>query len=99
MIKYNDSRNFFRMMVNSNMEIEVADADAGRKLDAICRDLSATGMAVESDEPIEVGTDIVCRLEGASSELTGLTASAKIVRCDQEESGSYILGVEILEHL
>ncbi len=99
MIKYSDNRNFFRMMVNTNVEIEIADADAGRKLDAVCRDLSATGMAVESDEPIEVGSQIICKLEGASPELPALKASASVVRCDQEESGAYILGIEILEHL
>ncbi len=99
MIRYNDSRNFFRMMVNTNMEIEIADADAGRKLEAVCRDLSATGMAAETDEPIEIGTSLICRVEGASPELPALKASATVVRCSQEESGAYIIGIEILEHL
>lgn len=81
------------------MEIEIADADAGRKLEAICRDLSATGMAAETDEPIEVGSSLICRLQGASPELPGLKASAVVVRCTQENSGTYIIGIEILEHL
>lgn len=99
MIRYSDNRNFFRMMVNTNIEITISDADAGRKLDAVCRDLSATGMAVESDEPIEVGTNVICQLEGASPELPALKASATVVRCSQEEGGCYLLGVEIIEHL
>jgi c-di-GMP-binding flagellar brake protein YcgR len=99
MIRYNDNRDFFRMMVNTNIEIDIADADAGRKIDAVCRDLSATGMAVETDEPVEVGTSVICKLEGASPELPALKASATVVRCSQEESGSYLLGVEIIEHL
>ncbi|GHB58698.1 PilZ domain-containing protein [Psychrosphaera saromensis] len=99
MIRYSDNRNFFRMMVNTNIEIDIADADAGRKIDAVCRDLSATGMAVETDEPVEVGTSVVCKLEGASPELPALKASATVVRCSQEESGSYLLGIEIIEHL
>lgn len=100
MIKYSDNRNFFRMMVNTNIEIEISDADAGRKLDAVCRDLSATGMAVDSDEPIEAGTSVVCRLEGASPELPALKATATVVRCSQQEDGgSYLLGIEIIEYL
>ena len=81
------------------MEIEITDADAGRKLEAVCRDLSATGMAAETDEPIEVGTTVLVKVEGASPELPALKATASIVRCSQEESGAYILGVEVLDHL
>ena len=99
MIKYNDNRNFFRMLVNTNIEIEIADADAGRKLDAICRDLSATGLAIETDEPIEVGTQIICRVEGTSPELPALHALANVVRCQLEEPGVYTLGVEITEQM
>lgn len=99
MISYSDNRNFFRMMVNTNMEIEITDADAGRKLDAMCRDLSATGIAAETDEPIEVGSNIVCRVEGTSPELPALKASAIVVRCSQEDSGVYTIGIEIVEHL
>lgn len=99
MIQYNDSRGFFRMMVNARIEITIADADAGRTLDAICRDLSATGLAVEADEPIEVGTQVVCRLEGANPELMGLNAAAIVVRCLQEQDNTYLLGLEISEHL
>jgi len=99
MIKYDDNRNFFRMLVNTRIEVEIADADAGRKLDAICRDLSATGLAIEIDEPIEVGTKIVCRVEGSSPEFPALHAAATIVRCHQVEPGVYTLGAEITEQM
>ena len=99
MIRYSDNRNFFRMMVNTSMEIEISDADAGRTLDAMCRDLSATGISAELDEPIEVGTNVVCKVSGTSPELPALTASAVIVRCSQLESGNYTIGIEIIEHL
>ena len=97
MIKYNDNRNFFRMLVNTNIEIEIADVDAGRKLDAMCRDLSATGLAIETDEAIEVGTKLICRVEGASPELPALHALATVVRCQQVEPGLFTIGVEINE--
>lgn len=97
MIRYDDNRNFFRMMVNTDIEIHIADADAGRKITAVCRDLSATGMAIESDEHVEPGTDITCRVASSSPDIPALQATAKVVRCTPEDSGAYILGVEILE--
>lgn len=97
MIKYNDNRNFFRMMVNTNIVLEIADADAGRKVDAICRDLSATGMAIEADEAIDVGTKLTCLVEGTSPELPALHAVAQVVRCQEGENGIFTLGLEILE--
>ncbi|GAA0285915.1 PilZ domain-containing protein [Psychrosphaera haliotis] len=99
MIRYDDNRNFFRMMVNTSIEVEITDADAGRKVDAVCRDLSATGMAIETDEHIEPGTNIVCRVDGTSNNLPALHAKATVVRCNQEDSGAFMIGVEINEQL
>ncbi|GAB2992097.1 PilZ domain-containing protein [Psychrosphaera aestuarii] len=99
MIRYDDNRNFFRMMVNTSIEVEISDADAGRKIDAVCRDLSATGLAIETDEHIEPGTQIMCRVDGTNSDLPALQASATVVRCTLEESGVYTVGVEINEQL
>lgn len=97
MIQYDDNRNFFRMMVNTDIELEITDADAGRKIIAVCRDLSATGMAIESDEHVEPGTNLICRVASSSPEIPALQATATVVRCTEEDSGAYILGVEILE--
>jgi hypothetical protein len=99
MIKYDDNRNFFRMMVNTQIEILISDDDAGRKIPAICRDLSAIGMAIEVDEPIEVGTKIECKVESTSPGLPGLHAKATVVRCIPEEKGLFTVGVEITEQL
>ncbi len=99
MISYDDNRNFFRMMVNTNIEVEISDADAGRKITAICRDLSATGMAIEADEHIEPGTEVKCRVDSTSSDVQPLQASATVVRCTQEDSGVFMLGVEINQQM
>ncbi len=99
MIRYDDNRNFFRMMVNTSIEVEIADDDAGRKLTAICRDLSATGLAIETDEPIEPGTQLKCRVDSTIKDVPALQANAVVVRCIQEESGVFTLGVEISEQI
>ena len=46
MLNRNDKRNYFRMMVNADVSILINDPESGRELQGICRDLSATGMAM-----------------------------------------------------
>ena len=99
MIRYDENRGFFRMMVNTSIEVVISDDDASRKMTAVCRDLSATGMSIETDEPIEPGTKLKCRVESTINDVPALQASAVVVRCTQEDSGVYMLGVEISEQI
>ena len=99
MIRYSDNRNFFRMMVNTEMTLTIRQSDSERVLSAVCIDLSATGMAIEIDEPIEAGTELTCCVEAGNNELNALKAAARVIRCQQVDSGMYMLGVEITEHL
>jgi c-di-GMP-binding flagellar brake protein YcgR len=98
MLGYDDKRNFFRMMVNSPCQITVHDAESSRNLQAICRDISATGMSLEVEEPsIELGTQLTVQIESTSSQIPSLSASAKVVRCEAASDNSCIVGVEISE--
>lgn len=98
MLGYDDKRNFFRMMVNSPCQITVDDAESSRNLQAICRDISATGMSLEVEEPsIELGTQLTVQIESTSSQIPSLSASAKVVRCEAASDNSCIVGVEISE--
>ena len=51
MLGYDDKRNFFRMMVNSPCQLQITDDESSRTMQAMCRDISATGMSLEVDEP------------------------------------------------
>ena len=99
MVGYDDKRNFFRMMVNSNCSIQVQDDESMRSLPATCLDLSATGMSFELGEPIEEGTVVSARLESTNTQIPSLKANAKVIRCSQRDDSSYVLGVEIVEML
>ena len=57
-----DNRHFYRMMVNAEVKVMINDPEAARVIDGICRDLSASGMAVEIDEPLEMGTLVRIRI-------------------------------------
>jgi c-di-GMP-binding flagellar brake protein YcgR len=97
MLSRNDKRHFFRMMVNANVQILINDPESGREITGICRDLSATGMAVEIDEPLEMGTLLHLRLESTNSSIDSLDAHAKVIRCSQESEDLYQIGVLFIE--
>ena len=93
----NDHRHFYRMMVNAEVKLMINDPEAARVLDGVCRDLSASGMAVEVDEPLEMGTLIRVRLDSANASIPPLDASAKVMRCSQESEDIYQLGLAFME--
>lgn len=99
MVGYDDKRNFFRMMVNSDCLVQIEDDESSRDLSAICLDLSATGMSLETEEPIDAGTVISAKLESTNTQIPSLKAHAKVVRCSKQAERSFVLGVEILELL
>lgn len=97
MLSRNDKRHYFRMMVNSDVQMMINDPECGRVLSGICRDLSATGMSVEVDEPLEMGMMLHVRLESTNPSLLPLDAHAKVVRCGEEAEDIYLLGLLFVE--
>ena len=89
---YDDKRNFFRMMVNSTCELLIDDG-SNRTLNAVCKDLSATGMSLEVDEEIAADTLITVSIEASGSQIPALTARVKVVRCTPASDSLFIAGV------
>lgn len=97
MLTKGDNRNYFRMMVNADVKLLINDPESGRSIDGICRDLSATGMSVEIDEPLEMNTLVRVRLDSANASVPPLDAVAKVMRCSQESEEVYQLGLAFME--
>lgn len=98
MLGYDDKRNFFRMMLNSPCELSVTDDESTRTIQAVCKDISATGMSFEVEEQsIEIGTKIQVSIESTSSQIPSLSATARVVRCKSESESTCTIGVEIIE--
>jgi hypothetical protein len=100
MLGSEDKRNFFRMMLNSPCELTITDSESSRTIPAICKDISATGMSFDVEEPsIELGTVVEVSIESNSNQIPSLQAKVRVVRCnavDDTDLGSNI-GVEVLE--
>lgn len=97
MVNYDDKRGFYRMLLNSEVRLTVIDDEANSDLAATCRDLSATGMAVELSHPIEMGTMVRARVESSNTSIQPLDVTGKVVRIEEESSQSYIVGIAIEE--
>jgi c-di-GMP-binding flagellar brake protein YcgR len=92
---FEDKRRFMRMMVNAEAKISILEQQI--TLTGRCIDLSATGLSVAVEEPLEVETVVDVHINSTSASIPPLNAHTKIVRCTQEEEGQYILGLEIIQ--
>ena len=86
-----ERRAFMRMMVDAPVTLMVA----GERVDAVCRDLSANGMALDLQKPLPDGTELSVSLATSSNSLPPFQAQARVVRGATKGSG-YQIGVEFI---
>jgi len=98
MLAYDDKRNFYRMIVNSPCQVTVIDSPAAKPMDAVCRDISATGLSIELQSlKVELGSLLEITIESSNEELESLVAKAKVIRCDELSDQACLVGAEISE--
>ncbi|MGB2740338.1 MAG: PilZ domain-containing protein [Cognaticolwellia sp.] len=97
MVNYDDKRNFYRMMLNSEVTVTIIDDEANSKILATCRDLSATGIAIEMTHPLEMNTAVRISVQSASNTVQPLDVKGKVVRVTEESANCYLIGVNITE--
>ncbi|KXJ53426.1 PilZ domain-containing protein [Cognaticolwellia aestuarii] len=97
MVNYDDKRNFYRMMVNSEVTVTIIDDEANSKILATCRDLSATGIAIEMEHPLEMNTAVHVSVQSANSAVQPLDVKGKVVRVTEESANCFLIGVNISE--
>ncbi|MBL4822237.1 MAG: PilZ domain-containing protein [Colwellia sp.] len=97
MMNFDDKRNFYRMMLNSEVVVTIIDDETNSQITATCRDLSATGMAIEVAHPLAMSTQVKIKLDSASEQVQSLDIRGKVVRIDEECEGCYLVGIAIEE--
>jgi c-di-GMP-binding flagellar brake protein YcgR len=97
MINFDDKRDFYRMMLNSEVVVTVIDDEANSQITATCRDLSATGIAIELEHPLAMSTHVKIKLDSASDLVQTLSIRGKVVRIDEEFEGCFLVGIAIEE--
>ena len=97
MVNFDDKRNFYRMMLNSEVNLTIIDDEANSKILATCRDLSASGMAIEIAHPLDIDTQVQVKVISANNMVQSLDARGKVIRVDEENSDCYLVGILIEE--
>lgn len=97
MVNYDDKRNFYRMMLNTDVTVTIMDDEANSHVAATCRDLSATGVAIEMLHPLELNTNVLISVDSANDEVQSLELKGKVVRVTEESINCYLIGVNITE--
>ena len=94
-MNFDDKRSFYRMMLNSEVSVTVIDDEANSQFIATCRDLSATGMAIEMTYPLTLETHVRVKINSTNKNIQSLDARGKVVRVDEQSSDCYLIGISI----
>jgi len=94
---YNEKRNFIRMKIDTPADVTIENA--GQNLQGVCRDLSGGGMLIETAKKLDIGLELEIQLASHHAESPMLKARAQVARVQENPSGTYTLGLEILEML
>lgn len=92
---FSEKRNFIRMKIDTPADVTLSNA-AG-SLRGICRDLSGGGMLIETKTQLDIGSELQVTLESSHASSPMLKARAQVARIKTNPSGTFILGLEILE--
>jgi len=85
------------MMLNSPVTVIIIDDEANSTIVATCRDLSATGVAIEMTHPLDIGTNVQVSVESANSNVPALDVSGKVIRVTEESDNCFLVGINISE--
>ncbi|MFC3117056.1 PilZ domain-containing protein [Cellvibrio fontiphilus] len=94
---YSEKRDFIRMKIGAPLNAKIA-ADSA-VIEGLCLDLSGGGLQVEAPQTIAIGTEVDVEVSSDHGHNPTLKASAKVVRAAPSETGSHLLGLEIIKIL
>ncbi|WP_320821615.1 PilZ domain-containing protein [Reinekea sp.] len=90
--QYEEKRDFIRMTMNSTATLSIPD---GTSFKVTCHDLSATGMSLIANHPVEIGSAVHIDIESTNDQFRSMTADGTVLRCEALDSGEYDLGLEL----
>lgn len=92
-----DKRNYRRMQVNTPAKLTSVEPVAGLSYMATCTDLSATGLSLQLDDLLELGSILSVDIASTHPSIAPFKATAKVIRASTEEDGTITAGLEIIE--
>lgn len=89
---YSEKRDFIRMQIETAITLVQGD----QSYEAVCLDLSSTGMQVIAATNLQMGDKVRVHIPSEHNELKGLDAETEVVRVGSHEDGRQSLGLAIL---
>lgn len=93
--KGNDKRFFIRMDVDTEAFYHLEGESTQHQ--CTCRDLSAVGMSLTTESEIAVGSLLSVLVPSNVEGFEDLSATAEVMRCQQEDDRHFKLGIKIIE--
>ncbi|PQO99575.1 MULTISPECIES: PilZ domain-containing protein [Pseudomonas] len=90
---YSEKRDFIRMRVDADVSL----IHEGDEVQAVCIDLSSSGMQLEAPRSFSVGDRLSVRIDSDHAALKGLEADTEVVWVKAQDGGSQKLGLTILK--
>ncbi|UVM40710.1 PilZ domain-containing protein [Pseudomonas sp. B21-017] len=90
---YSEKRDFIRMRVDADVSL----IHEGDEVQAVCIDLSSTGMQLEAPRSFKVGDRLSVRIDSDHAALKGLEADTEVVWVKAQDGGGQKLGLTILK--
>ncbi len=90
---YSEKRDFIRMRINSQVDIN----HDGKQYQGICKDLSATGMLIDSSHAFELGSELKVSIAQKGDNRLPFNAIAEVSRIQVGEANRYIVALTIKE--
>ena len=88
-----DKRDFRRMVMDCSASFHLAGEENPRV--AVVKDLSAGGVLLLADEPLDVGAQLRIEIRPTAEITPPLVADLEVVRCDPSQEGGYSVACTI----
>ena len=89
---YSEKRNFIRMKIDTLVELHCGS----ETLTARCRDLSGSGLLLNSTKALPLNVDVEVHIAQEGENRQPFNATAKVVRVDATDDG-FIIGLALTE--
>jgi PilZ domain len=88
---YEEKRNFIRMKINTPVQVQAG----AEQFVARCKDLSGSGMLLQSERELPLGTTVEIHIAQEGENRLPFNASAQVVRVDAVNPAGFILGLAL----
>lgn len=93
MREYKEKRDFIRMKIDA--EVTLTIDSHGKQIAGKCKDLSGSGLSVDTSEALETGIHVQVTLPSRNPAFSAFESEATVTRCERRDDGSFGIGLEL----